>query len=131
MASPHTAHSEGTRRPLHGAGITVNQLKGCSGQPNPDNDVPIIPALLCVLGTVSVPAAASVYNEFAMKKHMDTSVHLQNFFLYFYGAVFNGIFLLGAAWWKSEALGDMFNGEDKDDKDEDIDSAHMGHGGVG
>jgi hypothetical protein len=28
-----------------------------------------------------------VYNEYALKKHMDTSVHLQNFFLYFYGKV--------------------------------------------
>jgi hypothetical protein len=36
----------------------------------------------------------SVYNEYALKRHMDTSVHLQNFFLYFYGACFN---LLGAS----------------------------------
>jgi hypothetical protein len=34
------------------------------------------------------------------QKHMDTSVHLQNFFLYFYGACFNGVFLLVSAWWK-------------------------------
>ena len=27
-----------------------------------------------------------VYNEFALKRNMDTSVHLQNFFLYFFGA---------------------------------------------
>jgi hypothetical protein len=47
-----------------------------------------------VLGTVTVPSAASVYNEYALKRHMDTSVHLQNFFLYFYGAAFN---LAGAA----------------------------------
>ena len=33
----------------------------------------------------SIPSLASVYNEFALKKHMDTSVLLQNFFLYFYG----------------------------------------------
>lgn len=39
--------------------------------------VPLLPALLCTLGTVTVPSAASVYNEFALKKHMDTSVHLQ------------------------------------------------------
>lgn len=96
---------------LPAAGITVNQLKGCSNTPNPDNDVPIIPALLCTLGTISVPAAASVYNEFAMKKHMDTSVHLQNFFLYFYGAVFNAFFLLGAACWKHEHVLGMFHGE--------------------
>jgi drug/metabolite transporter (DMT)-like permease len=49
----------------------------------------ILPAALCVLGTVTVPSAASVYNELALKRHMDTSVHLQNFFLYFFGAAFN------------------------------------------
>lgn len=38
---------------------------------------PLIPAILCTLGTVTVPSAASVYNEFALKRHMDTSVHLQ------------------------------------------------------
>jgi hypothetical protein len=48
-----------------------------------------LPAALCVLGTVTVPSAASVYNELALKRHMDTSVHLQNFFLYFFGAAFN------------------------------------------
>ncbi len=37
------------------------------------------------LGAVTIPSLASVYNEFALKKHMDTSVHLQNFFLYFFG----------------------------------------------
>ena len=48
--------------------------------------IPWLSASLCTLGTVTVPSAASVYNEYALKKHMDTSVHLQNFFLYFYGA---------------------------------------------
>ena len=38
---------------------------------------------------MTIPAAASVYNEFALKKHMETSVHEQNFFLYFYGMMFN------------------------------------------
>ena len=33
--------------------------------------------------------SASVFNEFALKKNFETSVHLQNFFMYFYGAVFN------------------------------------------
>jgi hypothetical protein len=43
---------------------------------------------------VTIPSLASVYNEFALKKHMDTSVLLQNFFLYFYGAAFNALGLL-------------------------------------
>lgn len=61
----------------HTAGITVNQIQNCAGGANPDASAPLIPAILCTLGTVTVPAAASVYNEFALKKHMDTSVHLQ------------------------------------------------------
>lgn len=42
-----------------------------------DAPIPLVPAVLCTLGTVTVPSAASVYNEFALKRHMETSVHLQ------------------------------------------------------
>lgn len=72
-------------------GITVNQLHGGCASDATDVPVPLLAAGLCLALSVTVPAAAAVYNEFALKKHMDTSVHLQNFFLYFYGAVFNGI----------------------------------------
>ncbi|KAG2487032.1 hypothetical protein HYH03_014278 [Edaphochlamys debaryana] len=92
------------------AGITINQLQSCGSGPNPDLNVPLVPAVLCTLGTVTVPAAASVYNEFALKKHMDTSVHLQNFFLYFYGAVFNFAFLTVTAIHNRQHLGEMFQG---------------------
>jgi len=34
-------------------------------------------AVACTLGSVTVPSLASVYHEFALKKHMDTSVHEQ------------------------------------------------------
>jgi hypothetical protein len=56
----------------------------------------MLPAALCVLGSVTVPSAASVLNEKGLKRHMDTSVHLQNFFLYFYGMLFNlfGVLML-------------------------------------
>lgn len=49
-----------------------------------------------MLGSVTVPSAASVLNEKGLKRHMDTSVHLQNFFLYFYGMLFNlaGVFVM-------------------------------------
>ena len=40
-------------------------------------DVLVPAAALCTLGSVTVPSLASVFNEFAMKKHMDTSVHEQ------------------------------------------------------
>lgn len=51
-------------------------------------------AILYTVASVTIPSLASVYNEFALKKNFDTSVHLQNFFLYFYGAVFNLIGLI-------------------------------------
>jgi hypothetical protein len=53
-------------------------------------------AVLYTLGSITIQSLASVYNEFALKKNMETSVLLQNFFLYFYGACFNvvGVILL-------------------------------------
>lgn len=96
------------------AGITVNQLKSGGACPLSGavaDAIPFIPAALCTLGTVTVPSAASVYNEFALKKHMDTSVHLQNFFLYFFGACFNLGGVLVCQWWKGLTMTEMFAGQ--------------------
>lgn len=41
-------------------------------------DVMVLMAALYTLGSVTVPSLASVYNELALKKHMDTSIDLQN-----------------------------------------------------
>lgn len=72
------------------AGITVNQLASpnCDGTTS-TSDLFSPVAILYTLGSITIPSLASVYNEFALKKHMETSVLLQNFFLYFYGACFN------------------------------------------
>jgi hypothetical protein len=75
------------------AGITINQLQNCAAVAA-TADVLAPAAILYTLGSITVPSLASVYNEFALKRHMDTSVLLQNFFLYFYGALFN---LMGLA----------------------------------
>ena len=40
-------------------------------------DTLALAAVLYTLGSVTIPSLASVYNEMALKKHMDTSVHLQ------------------------------------------------------
>eukprot|EP00232_Nephroselmis_pyriformis_P020871 CAMPEP_0182864744 /NCGR_PEP_ID=MMETSP0034_2-20130328/7324_1 /TAXON_ID=156128 /ORGANISM="Nephroselmis pyriformis, Strain CCMP717" /LENGTH=493 /DNA_ID=CAMNT_0024997007 /DNA_START=222 /DNA_END=1699 /DNA_ORIENTATION=+ len=75
-------------------GITINQL-ACKPQnmgANPANANDANASILAwtyTLMSVTIPSAASVYNEFALKKNYDTSVHLQNFFMYFYGAAFN------------------------------------------
>jgi hypothetical protein len=74
------------------AGITVNQLSTCDSN-SKYADILSPAAILYTLGSITIPSLASVYNEFALKKHMETSVLLQNFFLYFYGAFFN---VLGA-----------------------------------
>jgi hypothetical protein len=62
------------------------------------------------LGSVSVPSLASVYNEFALKQHMDTSVHEQNFFLYFYGACFNLLGVFGVMAFARLSCADVFRG---------------------
>ncbi len=47
------------------------------------------PAIVYTVGSITIPSLASVYNEMALKKNMDTSVHIQNFYLYFFGVLFN------------------------------------------
>lgn len=71
------------------AGITVNQLNYCAKTGADGADLLAPAAVVYTLGSITIPSLASVYNEFALKRHMDTSVLLQNFFLYFYGACFN------------------------------------------
>ncbi|KAK9804388.1 hypothetical protein WJX72_010671 [[Myrmecia] bisecta] len=92
------------------AGITVNQLNYCSKD---STDTLAVLAVVYTLGSVTVPSLASVYNEFALKKHMDTSVHLQNFFLYFYGACFNGLGVLMVMAFNNESLASLFRGHSK------------------
>ena len=40
----------------------------------------VLAAAMYTLGSVTVPSLASVYNELALKKHMDTSIDLQNWY---------------------------------------------------
>ncbi|XRB06007.1 CMP-sialic acid transporter [Pycnococcus provasolii] len=74
-------------------GITINQLSCTASSPaiaqleaeSAKNPV----AWVYTLASCTIPAAASVFNEYALKKNFQTSVHLQNFFMYFYGLLFN------------------------------------------
>jgi hypothetical protein len=50
---------------------------------------------------ISFPSFASVFNEVTMKKNFETSVSLQMFFSYFWGAVFNLIGLFGVGVYRS------------------------------
>lgn len=89
-------------------GITVNQLNYCGATAGGDVLAPA--AILYTLGSITVPSLASVYNEFALKKHMETSVLQQNFFLYFYGACFNAVGLLAAMAMGAVAPGNILEG---------------------
>lgn len=75
------------------AGITVNQLSNCGASNSLPSNV-LGAAIVYTVGSITIPSLASVYNEMALKKNMDTSVHIQNFYLYFFGVLFN---LLGLA----------------------------------
>jgi len=94
-------------------GITVNQLQTCGGKGEQIPSGSLLPALLCVLGSVTVPSAASVYNEKGLKRHMDTSVHLQNFFLYFYGMLFNLLGVLVMCAYNKQSFSSMFDHQSK------------------
>eukprot|EP00899_Mesostigma_viride_P016402 jgi/Mesvir1/24763/Mv22019-RA.1 len=77
-------------------GITVNQLS-CT-QNSVSDSIPLgslsFVAYLYTFMSVTIPSTASVYNEFALKKNFDSSVHLQNLLMYAFGAFFN---LIGLA----------------------------------
>ncbi|GMY18718.1 CMP-sialic acid transporter 3-like isoform X2 [Fagus crenata] len=53
---------------------------------------------------VTVPSMASVFNEYALKSQFETSIYLQNLFLYGYGAMFNLIAILGIAIFKGKGV---------------------------
>lgn len=77
-------------------GISINQLR-TSPAGSTAFGLPITAiAYIYTVIFVTVPSLASVYNEYAMKSQ-DTSIYLQNLFLYGYGAIFNFLGILGTA----------------------------------
>ncbi|RWR96843.1 CMP-sialic acid transporter 2-like protein [Cinnamomum micranthum f. kanehirae] len=94
-------------------GISVNQLRSL-----PDGatalSVPVATAAyMYTLVFVTVPSLASVYNEYALKSQFETSIYLQNLFLYGYGAIFNFLFILGTAVIKGPGSFDILQGHSK------------------
>ncbi|KAG9447113.1 hypothetical protein H6P81_013241 [Aristolochia fimbriata] len=70
-------------------GISINQLRSLP-EGTTAMGLPVATgAYLYTLIFVTVPSLASVYNEYALKSQFDTSIYLQNLFLYGYGAIFN------------------------------------------
>ncbi|XP_052199566.1 CMP-sialic acid transporter 3-like [Diospyros lotus] len=94
-------------------GITVNQLRFLP-EGTTALGLPVATgAYLCTLIFVTIPSLASVFNEYALKSQFDTSIYLQNLFLYGYGAIFNFLAILGTAIFKGPGSLDILQGHSK------------------
>ncbi|KAK1435274.1 hypothetical protein QVD17_01035 [Tagetes erecta] len=62
---------------------------------------------------VTVPSMASVFNEYALKSQYDTSIYMQNLFLYGYGAIFNFLGILVTVIIKGPESFDILQGHSK------------------
>lgn len=93
-------------------GITINQLRS-SPEGTTAMGLVATGAYLYTLIFVTVPSFASVYNEYALKSQYDTSIYLQNLFLYGYGAIFNFLAILGTALVKGPGSFDILQGHSK------------------
>ncbi|CAK9170227.1 unnamed protein product [Ilex paraguariensis] len=81
-------------------GISINQMRSLP-EGTTALGLPVATgAYIYTLVFVTVPSLASVYNEYALKSQYDTSIYLQNLFLYGYGAIFNFLAILGIAIFK-------------------------------
>ncbi|RVW57201.1 CMP-sialic acid transporter 2 [Vitis vinifera] len=62
---------------------------------------------------VTVPSLASVFNEYALKSQFETSIYLQNLFLYGYGAIFNFLGIIGTAILKGPSSFNILQGHSR------------------
>ncbi|KAK9141330.1 hypothetical protein Scep_011011 [Stephania cephalantha] len=94
-------------------GISVNQLRSLP-EGTTAMGLPVATgAYLYTLIFVTVPSMASVFNEYALKSQFDTSIYLQNLFLYGYGALFNFLGILVSALIKGPSSLDILQGHSK------------------
>ncbi|EPY29350.1 UDP-galactose translocator 1 [Strigomonas culicis] len=66
-----------------------------------------------MLGQALLSALAGVYNEYYLKEDMNLSIHVQNFFMYFYGMIFNVVLglLLNPSSFLSLRFDNLMNGQ--------------------
>ncbi|XP_059449261.1 CMP-sialic acid transporter 2 [Corylus avellana] len=94
-------------------GISVNQLRSLP-EGSTALGLPVATgAYICTVIFVTVPSLASVYNEYALKSQYDTSIYLQNLFLYGYGAIFNFLGILGTVIFQGPSSFDILQGHSK------------------
>ncbi|KAF0891758.1 hypothetical protein E2562_010953 [Oryza meyeriana var. granulata] len=94
-------------------GISVNQLSSISDGTKSFGLAVTTIAYIYTLIFVTVPSLASVYNEYALKSQFDTSIYLQNLFLYGYGAVFNFLGILGTVIFQGPESFDILRGHSR------------------
>ncbi|XP_044499348.1 CMP-sialic acid transporter 2-like [Mangifera indica] len=94
-------------------GISVNQLRSLPEGTSALGLPVATGAYIYTLIFVTVPSLASVYNEYALKSQYDTSIYLQNLFLYGYGAIFNFLGILVTAIIKGPDSFDILQGHSK------------------
>ncbi|GFY81420.1 nucleotide-sugar transporter family protein [Actinidia rufa] len=94
-------------------GISINQLQSLP-EGTTAMGLPVATgAYAYTLIFVTVPSLASVFNEYALKSQYDTSIYLQNLFLYGYGAIFNFLGILVTAIVKGPNSFDILQGHSK------------------
>lgn len=94
-------------------GISVNQLRSLP-EGTTALGLPVATgAYVCTLIFVTVPSMASVFNEYALKSQYETSIYLQNLFLYGYGAIFNFLGIVGTAIFVGPSSFDILQGHSK------------------
>uniref|UniRef100_A0A5B6ZFA3 Putative CMP-sialic acid transporter 2-like n=1 Tax=Davidia involucrata TaxID=16924 RepID=A0A5B6ZFA3_DAVIN len=94
-------------------GISVNQLRSLPEGTTALGLTVETGAYVYTLIFVTVPSLASVYNEYALKSQFETSIYLQNLFLYGYGAIFNFLAILGISIFKGPSSLDIMRGHSK------------------
>ncbi|XP_059653522.1 CMP-sialic acid transporter 2-like [Cornus florida] len=94
-------------------GISINQLRSLPEGTTALGLPVAMGAYIYTLIFVTVPSMASVYNEYALKSQYDTSIYLQNLFLYGYGAIFNFLAIIGIAIFKGPSSFDILQGHSK------------------
>lgn len=94
-------------------GISVNQLKSLPEGTTALGLPVATAAYLYTLVFVTVPSLASVFNEYALKSQFETSIYLQNLFLYGYGAIFNFLGIALTALFKGPGSFDILQGHSK------------------
>ncbi|XP_042517699.1 CMP-sialic acid transporter 5 [Macadamia integrifolia] len=94
-------------------GISVNQLRSLPEGTTAFGLPVATGAYIYTLIFVTVPSMASVYNEYALKSQFETSIYLQNLFLYGYGAIFNFLGILVTVIFKGPSSFNILEGHSK------------------